>query len=244
MKKLFFLFSLFFLLTYYGNCQDTLKATASRISSELNFNPLNGSFSLNNASAQIKIRKFISDHKALRIAFTTTFAQNNSSAFSNYGYNPIDQKINQKSLTAALNIGTERHLRGTKRLSPYLGWEIGFALKTSKEIDKEGDHKITIDGSWWKREIFYSNYGYTIKTSFEEVGYWSVSGNIVAGIDYYVAKDFYFGVEIAYGINYFKYNKIEITDTSESESTYPEIESEKWSLGPKLLNGIRIGFVF
>jgi len=244
MRKTTLLFTFFSLLTYYGNCQDTLKATSGRISSELNFNPLAGSFSFNNASAQIKIRKFISERKALRIAISTTYLQNKTSSNSSYGYNPVHQNINQKALTTALNVGIEKHLKGTKRLSPYIGWELGFAIKNSNEIDKDDNYKTTIDGSWWKREVLYSNYGYTIKTSFEETGYWSLSGNIVAGIDFYVAKDFYLGVEIAYGINYFKYSKIKVTETPSSGYTYPDIESEKWSFGPKLLNGIRIGFVF
>ena len=210
MKKLILLFSLFSLISYNGKCQDTLKATAKRISSELNINPLNGSFSFNNANAQIKIRKFTSDHKALRLAITTTYLQNNSSSKSNYGYDPIKQSIYQRSLTTALNIGMEKHLNGTRRISPYIGWELGFAIKSSKEIDKDGGIKTTIDGTWWTRQAYYDGYYHYTQVTFNERGFWSVGANIVAGIDFYVAKDFYFGVEIAYGLDYYKYSKIDV----------------------------------
>lgn len=244
MRKTLLTIGFIFLLSYKGNSQDTLKITASRFSTELNFNPLNGSFTLNNANAQIKIRKFISDRKALRIAITTSFLQNGNSANSNYGSNPIDKSVSQKSFMTALNIGTEKHLKGTRRISPYIGWELGFAIKNSKEIDKDKSNKTTIKGAWWSTQVYYNgNYSY-LSTSFIERGFWSLGGNIVAGFDYYVAKDFYFGVELVFGLDYYKYSTIDVSSTQNTGSTYPNYDSDSWRFGPKLLNGLRVGFVF
>jgi len=142
-----------------------------------------------------------------------------------------------------LNIGSEKHFKGTKRISPYIGWELGFGYKRSKQEKKENDNKRTVKGAW--EEIYYSNqypdYSYT---KFVERGYWSVGANFVFGFDFYLAKDFYIGYEALWGLDYIKYSDVDITDSSNKLQNYPNYDDSSWRFGPKLINGIRIGYLF
>ena len=61
-----------------------------------------------------------------------------------------------------------------------------------------------------------------------------------------MAKDFFFGYELGFGIDYTKYSKIETTQSPmvPDNRIYPDQEGSSWKVGPRLLNGIRIGYTF
>jgi hypothetical protein len=61
-----------------------------------------------------------------------------------------------------------------------------------------------------------------------------------------MAKDFYFGYEIGFGLEYIKYSTNEVTkDTGiPDQGTYPDQDGSSWKIGPRLVNGIRIGYTF
>jgi hypothetical protein len=219
--------------------QDTLKSFNNRWGTELNINPLNGSFSLNNTNAQIKLRKFFPNATALRLAFTANFKMDGSKADSPYGPSPVNDEKKQSSFSFILNIGQEKHFAGTKRISPYIGYEAGVGVKFSKDFSKDQDSERTVKGAWEEIEI---NYPYTY-SRFTERGFWSVGLNAITGIDFYLVKNFYIGCEVAFGLDYINYANVEIDDEGDTEP-YPDIDEVSWKFGPKLLNGFRIGYIF
>jgi hypothetical protein len=146
-----------------------------------------------------------------------------------------------------VNIGQEKHFAGTRRLSPYIGFEGSAGFKMSGATLKSDDGERKIKGAWETTEIiFYDTdygYGYYSSTTYTERGFWSVGLNAITGIDFYVARDFYVGCEVSFGLNYINYTKIDIEDDDNS-NTYPVVDDSSWKFGPSLLNGIRIGYVF
>lgn len=244
----------FLTLSLLGNVlkgQDSLFNFNNKWSTELNFNPFNGNLDLNNASGQIKFRYFQPNRTAWRFAVNLNYKQNNNSEESLYGTSPYKNSSRQKSTTIGLNIGKEKHFDGTKRLSPYIGWEMALGFKSSYQKISTKNSSIEIEGSWVKYVQEYSsqypNQYYTTQV-FEERGYWSVGANLIGGFDFYVSQKFYLGYEILFGLDYKGYKDIDITEKYTNSQTtpesYPDHKDESWSFGPRLTNGIRLGFVF
>jgi hypothetical protein len=240
MKKIYFLLSVC-IITVGIQAQDTLKPINNRWGTELNVNPFNGTFSLNNASGQIKLRKFLTKNQALRLSFTINYLQNNTKQDNVYGLNPSNGENLQRSFMISVNAGKEKHFGTSRRISPYLGYDIGFGIKKSSESDRSTDTYRKVKGAWQHLTYVNSQYYYT---DFIERGFWSIGANMISGIDIYIVKDFYIGYEIAYGFDYIKYSNIEITQEPPQSQPSPDLDDETWKFGPKLLNGIRIGYVF
>jgi hypothetical protein len=239
MKKSVCITAIFmFLIAQSVFCQDSLKFKGNSWSTEVNINPLNGSFSLNNANGQIKLRKFYDDNKALRLAITLGYKKNSSKSDNPYGTSPSTSKDVAQSTTAIINLGNEKHFPGSRRLSPYIGYEAGIGLKVSTEKYNSGNVDRTTKGAWQVYSTGYPSY-----LTYTERGFWSIGVNAITGFDFYVSKGLYVGAEIAFGINYLQYSKIKIEDKS-VETTYPEQSDSSWQLGPAIVNGIRIGYIF
>lgn len=232
--------------------QDTLKPSLKGWSTELNFNPFNGSLTLNNANAQIKIRKFLPNDIALRLAFTLSYKNDENKMVNLYGTNPVDYTDQRKSFMVAVNFGTEKHFSGSRRISPYIGWEASLGYKKSKEELENNSESKTIKGAWQTFEVSYSGQNYYYTTNYIERGFWSAGANVLTGFDFYMAEDFYFGYEIGFGFEYLKYSTIEVTKDTEfpdpgtypNQGTYPDQDGSSWKIGPRLVNGIRIGYTF
>lgn len=226
--------------------QDTIKPKLKGWSTELNFNPFNGSLSLNNSSGQIKLRKFCANNVALRIAFNIGNKANTSSNTYPYGNVPIDMKEKMNSLLVALNFGTEKHFNTNLRLSPYIGWEVGMGIKSSKQVLDNHSNTKTIKGAWQTMYLTNAGQGYYYTTNYTERGFLSFNANALTGFDFYMTKDFYFGYEFGFGIEYLKYSKITVTKdiAFPDQGTYPDQTASSWNIGPHLINGIRIGYTF
>jgi hypothetical protein len=227
--------------------QDTLKAPVNSWATELSFNPFDGTLSLNNANAQIKLRRFLSNNRALRLAFTVGYMQDNSKLKSTYGLNPVDANAQRHSFLFAVNVGEEKHFNGSRRLSPYIGWEIGTGIKSSNQVTRSGSNSVTVKGAWEEVNTYYNGQYYYTSTSYVERGFWSLDATMIAGFDFYMAKGFYLGYEFNFGLNYIRYSKIEITETTDLpnfNTNIPDQNDESWKFGPKVVNGIRVGYVF
>jgi hypothetical protein len=209
------------------NAQDTLKARAKSISTELNVNPFQGTLSFNNSLQQIKVRYFKTDDVAYRISFIGSYKQFNNQT-------PIQNT--QKTGSFGVNIGLEKHFKGTRRLSPYVGAELSLVAKWSKEtIDYgSGSNQRVIKGGWLSDPI---NSG-----SYTEFGYFRYGVNLVSGFDYYAAKNFYFGYEFTFQL-YQKSNS-DVQDGSGATSYGIVKGSSEFYIGPNLINGIRLGYIF
>ena len=232
--------------SYNSIAQDTIQSKLKGWSTELNFNPFDGSLSLNNANAQIKIRKFSPNGNALRLAFTLGYKNVTDKLDNAYGTTPVNSSDQKQYFLLAVNFGTEKHFRSTHRLSPYIGWEAGLGFKTSKEEMKYNSATRTIKGAWETRELYYAGQTYYYNTNYVERGFMSVGAKVLAGFDFYMSKDFYFGYEVGFGLDYTKYSKITVTrdSTFPDQANYPDYTGSSWDIGPRLVNGIRIGFVF
>jgi hypothetical protein len=248
MNKIYSISIVCFLLFTSNNsiAQDTIQSKLKGWSTELNFNPFDGSLSLNNANAQIKIRKFSPNGNAVRIAFTLGYKSITDKLDNVYGSSPISSSDQKQYFQLAVNIGTEKHFRSSRRLSPYIGWEAGLGFKVSKEEMKINSSTRTIKGAWETRELYYAGQGYYYNTDYVERGFISVGAKVLTGFDFYMAKDFYFGYEIGFGLDYTKYSKIIVTRDSSfpDQANYPDYTGSSWDIGPRLVNGIRIGFIF
>jgi len=234
---------LLFCLAYFGclqvaSSQDTLKTSAHSWTTEVNVNPLQGQFSLNNAVNQIKVRYFISDKMAYRMAFSINNTKKDDGQTSFYGTNPVDNSDVKSTTSGGLNLGLEKHFAGTRRLSPYLGCELALGFKTANETIETKELITDIKGAWQ-----------TGSYTFTERGYKSAGVNIVTGFDFYIAKHFFFGYEMLLGLNYIKYDDLVKTLTSKTDqlpgsNTYPDQTSSETTIGPRIINGIRLGYTF
>jgi hypothetical protein len=248
------LLSMFVVASVMG--QDSLKSFDGRWSTELNFNPFDGNLDFNNAIKQIKVRYFEPAGTAWRFAVTANYQQDNSSRENVYGTNPYDESNRMKSFLLGLNIGREKHFRSSKRLSPYLGGEFAFAFKTSSHYINTDEVSTKIEGAWQVYQSYqyydsyYNRYYTAYTTTFQERGFVSVGSNFVLGFDFYISKNLYFGYELMFGLEYTSYSDVDITNTytpgntPTNPPTFPDYSDESWFFGPKLLNGVRFGFVF
>lgn len=230
--------------------EDTFKARRNHFVTELNINPLKGDLSLNNALNQIKLRFFTADYLALRLGFSVNTVKDNSSTSSPYGTNPFINDELKKAATASINAGFEKHFMGTRRLSPYLGAEVMFANKTSSHNITNSTSSTKIEGAW-RQQTYSGNPNYPVITSgYAERAFFRYGVNLVTGFDFYMAKHFYFGYEITFGLSNTMYTDIDtsiIYTSGSGDSTdnpVVDYEDKSFSLGANLINGIRLGYAF
>lgn len=227
--------------TSYG--QDSIKAAHRNFLTELNVNLFQGQLSLNNALNQIKFRYFTSDNNALRIAFTVDAKKLVDDAKNVYGTNPTNTSNKRTSTLIGINFGIEHHFRGTKRLSPYIGGELTFGIKSSKHEKESGAQKTTVKGAW--QTVEYPSSGYSYITYTAERAFVSYGLNMIMGFDFYVARNFFIGYEMQFGFINKSFSDLDITSSGGyQDSTTPDYDSSEFSFGPRIINGIRVGYVF
>ncbi len=231
--------------------QDSLKAVQGKFSTELNVNPFEGELSFNNAINQIKFRYFLSNQYALRLAINTDFKKNSNDEEMVYGTSPYNSEMTQKSGLIGINVGFEKHFTGTNRLSPYIGAEVFYADKSASQKDKASVNSQNIEreikGAWFGYHQIIDPWGDPVLVNnYSERGFSQFGLNLLAGFDFYIAKNFYFGYEMAFGYSSLKHKDIEVTITPENDNDNlrPETDSKEMAFGAKLLNGIRLGFIF
>jgi hypothetical protein len=144
----------------------------------------------------------------------------------------------------------EKHFTGTRRLSPYLGAEVIFAKKAASHDITTSTTSTKIEGAW-RQQSYGGNPNYPVSLSgYGERAYLRYGANLVAGFDFYMAKHYYFGYEITFGFSSTKYRDID-TSTIYTSGTYIPSENieidyddQSFSIGPNLINGIRLGYAF
>jgi len=248
MNKIFFIaLSLHVMCNAFGqdslkvSPENDLKATYDELTLELNINPFNGELSLNNVLNQIKLRYFISNDLAIRVGFNINSTKIDITTTNPYGTNPYTLEENKKTSLLGLNAGIEKHFLGTRRLSPYVGVELAIANKSSSHIINDGSTETTIEGAWRTVSLVNNSFVY----GYEEKAYFQYGVNLIGGFDFYVAKHFFLGYEIAFEFFNKEYKGVDITTVGTPfPQDNPDSKETEFSLGPNLLNGIRIGYVF
>jgi hypothetical protein len=211
-------------------------------------NLFQGQLSLSNALNQIKFRYMYSDASALRIGFTTESKREIHNVNTVYGTNPSKDNEKGTSTMIGVNFGLERHFRGTKRLSPYIGGELTLGYKWSKYVIENSSYTTTIKGAWQQYQTMQTVNGtYSYTTYNAERGFVSYGLNFITGFDFYMAKHLFIGYELEFGFNNENFTNIDITYSGtnpQSQNPSPNYDDKSFSFGPKIINGIRIGYVF
>ncbi len=221
--------------------ENDLKASVDKLTMELNINPFNGELSLNNVINQIKLRYFVSNGLAIRVGFNVRSTRKDITTTNPYGTNPYTLEENKRSTTLGGNIGIEKHFLGTKRLSPYIGLELAGTNKSASHIINDGSTETTIDNAWRTVSLVNNNFVY----GYEEKAYFQYGVNLIGGFDFYVAKHFFIGYEVAFEVYNKEFKGVDITTVGTPfPQDNPDSKETEFNVGPNLLNGIRIGFVF
>ncbi|RYD71195.1 MAG: hypothetical protein EOP53_24085 [Sphingobacteriales bacterium] len=220
MKKLLLTAAVVSLAAGATLAQDSdFKATAGNKTLEANVNLFGKGDStislMNNHLNQIKVRYFMNENTALRLGFNVGIHTETEPGATS------GDKTTNRSFTLSIMPGIEKHFEGTDRLSPYIGAEVGIALDSRKTT-------VVEDGKTFA----------TTGTSDGKRGYFQFGLNALAGFDFYVARHLYVGYELGFGV--IVKSDSDVTPdggTAEAGNTHFE-------LGPNVMNGVRVGFVF
>lgn len=246
MKKTLLLFALA-LYTTVVNAQTSedsdFKPQAKSISTELNFNPFKGNLSLNNALNQIKARYFLTQGLALRLGFNISTKDSVMNAGTPYGVQGLYATNERKSNTLGLNFGIEKHFKGTKRLSPYIGFDLSISKRSASHEIVSNAYTVSVKNGWV--DLVLNSGGSPYISRVLENSYSQYGATAVAGFDFYMAKNFFLGYE--FNLSYVKTSY----ETPEIAITGPQITNPNYisnnsssALGTSLVNGIRIGYSF
>lgn len=180
----------------------------------------------------IRYRMFSTSTMALRINCNISYANTNTvTQEEDTNTGNLELRTKTSALGVDLRPGLESHFNGTKRLSPYAGGEliIGYHGNTSK-VERQAGTQIETQ---------------TTKNG-DPLSGLTIGAAAVAGMDFYIAKKFFIGMELNYTFAYFMPSKTKISDTApgslDTESKLNKTNS--FTLAPGALGVFRIGFIF
>lgn len=206
---------------------------------EINFDPgkifgSNSGDQFNLLNGGIKYRKFSSENKAFRLGLNISYLRDVMiTQQENDDFDLLELKDKASIIETALTIGTEKHFNGTKRLSPYIGFQ-GLLLYKTTSYKEENQ-----DGS----SIYYEKF--INDEDAAGAGHMGVGIGFLAGFDYYFAKHLYLGVELGYGVSYAKKLKFKYINEDNSDLDFEAESGSTISVSPYLANGnLRLGWIF
>lgn len=210
------------LLATEVNAQD-YKPAAGDNTLELQLAPLGAApFSMGG----IRYRRFLSETTALRATVYLGYTSNTEITQQADEFPGAEElKTRTSSFEIGLRPGIEKHFAGTDRLSPYIGGELDFAMKTSKEKE-EVQSGSDVEENVIKNEDGFTRFGL----------------NGVFGADYYIAEKVFLGAELGFGFAVTKDSKT-VTEPAGGEST-TEKGGGSFTLAPNVLAQFRLGIVF
>ncbi|MDB4920622.1 MAG: hypothetical protein JWQ54_2605 [Mucilaginibacter sp.] len=220
----------------------SLKPQAGNFSTELNFNPFNGQLKLNNSLNQVKVRYFVNSSVALRLGFNLSKKDSTSNFNNPYGVNSSFYNDSRHTTTYGVNFGFEKHLAGTRRLSPYIGADVYYAKKSSNQTIVNNQSTTTVSGGW----LSYSYNGNATIQTVQENGYSRYGVNLISGFDFYIAPHFFFGYEFGFDLSKKNYDNVNVTVTGQGSGNNNNSNStvSAFNFGTNLMNGIRLGYNF
>ncbi|MDR2272659.1 MAG: hypothetical protein LBF27_17255 [Sphingobacterium sp.] len=225
---------------------ESLKSRKGNFVTELNFNPFKGNLSLNNALNQIKGRYFLQNDLALRLGVGINVLDSAANYGTPYGTNGYFNSNNRKSTGLDFNFGLEKHFKGTARLSPYVGFDLSFGTKHTKQELSTSAYTMNVKNAWM--EVIYQpngNGGYYSAMQLSPNGYTRFGAYAVAGFDFYISKGFFVGYEFNLGYLQTKYKKPDVTVTGTDPGYGSYISENKTkTFKSSLVNGVRVGYAF
>lgn len=193
----------------------------------------NADFKLNEGVSELlRFRYFVNNSLALRLGFGLSLDNQKENV---YGVGPDEGKsgfVKTSATSLLINLGVEKHFKGTGHLAPYVGADILFGISGQK-ITREN---ATDSGAYFD----------DLKSTVKGPGTFGLGLRGVIGADYYIARHVYLGAEAGLGFLYSMEGKTKITTTIGNATTTTTLESagNELSLSPSVITGIRIGFVF
>lgn len=139
-----------------------------------------------------------------------------------------DENTDINSTRAGIKAGLEFHLDGTKRLSPYFGFEGRF-------ISQGYNEKFTNPGTGATSELRGG-------LSSGEVAFTEYGGSLLAGADFYVAKNLYLGLEL--GLDIIGQSDSDVEQDASGTVTKLSDGGSRFRIGFNALNFFRIGYAF
>lgn len=223
MRKICLTFIFLSVVTVFTKAQETtFKPNKGTFSTEVMLTPLSEKpIQLN----QIKFRGFVSEKSVFRMAFLISGTiQDDKNRVG------TPDKI-QKAFEFSFKPGYEQHFAGTKRLSPYVGFEMDLGYKVSESEVEESGFSYTIEGAWDDQGT---------ERAFTRLGM-----NVICGFDFYIAKNLYLGSEFGYGYQLQNFDKITYKRNDRLAGTTVLDEADtNYLFGPYVQNSIRLGFNF
>ncbi|MBN1338325.1 MAG: hypothetical protein JXA03_03325 [Bacteroidales bacterium] len=223
MKKYLFIISLCLLVFASAQAQETFKPGTGGFTAEVEFRPLNANpINLN----YFRGRLFTSDNFAVRLGANLYY--------KNLKEEPDNGQDESKRSTILFGIypGFEQHFGDMKRLSPYIGGELGVAIKSAKDTytDNSGTSQAetVYNGAW---------------SDGSERGYFSVGLNFLVGADFYFSQKIYMGVEMGFGLQSITESEVKLEETGQQDNTISE-KANAMEIGVNYNPAIRLGFSF
>ncbi|WP_256006029.1 outer membrane beta-barrel protein [Pedobacter deserti] len=227
-----------------SDSEQSFKPIAGSVSTELNFNPFRGNLSLNNALNQIKFRYFAKSDLALRLGLHFSTIDTVANRGSSYGTQSTFSKDERKGTIFDVNLGVEKHFKGTSRLSPYIGADFTFGMRTASQDLVNNQVTYNIKNAW--AETVYIGQPPYYTQQVVQLAYNRFGITAVAGFDFYLARNLFLGYE--FNLSYLKtnYKLPEIKITGNGQPAQPPVDgkNESSAFGTSLMNGIRIGYTF
>lgn len=115
-----------------------------------------------------------------------------------------------------LQLGTEYHFLGTKKLDPYASLSINFGFGKEKQ---DAVHAVSFIDPLSPSNITYT-YDPNISESTKQ-GYLALGAELTLGFDFYFIENVYLGLECGFGFTNFKYNDGERHTKVENNDPYP-----------------------
>lgn len=193
----------------------------------------------------IKVRYFLNDKMALRASFSF---QSKSETEKVYDLDKNGKQTSESGFQKisnsfyGLNLGVEKHFKGTDRLSTYLGGDLSLGI-FGASLKEENYNNGVYDDQFSNKIKGSNNNGST--------GGFGFGLRAVTGAEYYFVKKAYLGVEAGWGFFLKKDSKVKTTTTvpdgtDDTETTTTETFSpgSSFDLKPQVIAGVRIGYIF
>lgn len=231
---------LFSAMSYAQEEQKTFKQEEGDQAFEINFDP--GSIFGSNGGGQfdylggIRYRTFISDESAFRIGVNISYIKDTQIIQQeDQGGNNDLVELKDKSSEFGISLlgGKEFHFTGTKRLSPFVGYQglIGYS-RTVRNTDVQPD--LTDNDTYtnrWKNPNGTDGF--------------SIGGGVFAGFDYYFVKNLYLGVELDFGFAYTKKLTTTFEHGDDNDFDTESKNGSSFNISPSLTTAnLRLGWIF
>jgi hypothetical protein len=209
---------------------------------------LNTNVNLNNNAGLLRFRYFLKDDLALRLGFSVTNKSETKNVYAPTGtpLAGLQGSFINKNSGVTVNLGAEKHFKGSDRLSTYVGVDVLIFSNNASE-----KRENTVNGTTFQQGFSGNRKGAnSVGDASSGIGF-----RLVTGAEYYFVKNVYIGAELGFGFQTLKFKAITGQTTTFSTLPLPngtstttpiDIKSpgKSTEIAPSVITGVRIGFQF